>query len=504
MATDDDGDTRAMLVGLRALLAERAADEAAELAAGHESHAMQATRAIAILEDQRAWNVEDRRALGLPPSVCADGWLLAVRLRLAELEPFAVLDAWFDAVEAGDAYHTLPVAVEAFGRITTIAPCAERLYGILRDSSEASLRGVRKALAHSHMSIDADLLRLIRGLLVDPASSRETANTAIAIAGELACREPSAAAMIAERVRADRKQWPSEVWLPLSACRTVPHWDAAGAVERSGCASLAATALLELEERGTGDPRWASALVAVAGDEGRAHLARMRGRPGWSELSPPLAPPPDGLDALVSPIADVRRRALDAMAAAPRSEHLRALLLGAELDRHVVQDVLRRRWEQQEPTKWQAIFSAPDVAKHLDRGLVARGLRRLFDAFSLTRVARLLLGFIGAGTPAPIRVARLLVELIDAGTRAPTRAAPLLVELIDAGIPRAPMSIPQELTPALRELEAVGAAAFAAQHIPDPRLTADEIASLDATEAELARKMRERALAAAAAPARRG
>jgi hypothetical protein len=452
MATDDD-DTRSVLASLRALPAERAADEAAELAAGHESHAAQAVRAIAILEDRRAWSVEDRRALGLPSSVGADRWLAAVRGRLAELDPGAVLDAWFDVVAAGEGCRTVPVAAEALGRVTTIAPLAERLRSILRDSPEETVRGARDALVASQVPIDATLLRLVRGLLVDPASSRETATAAIVVAGELARREPAAAAMIAERVRADRPQWRMDVYRPPSATgRTVDSEAAARAVERSGCASLAATALLELEERGSADSRWATALVAVAGDDGRAHLARMRGRPRWSGLSPPPAPHAVGLDALVSPIADVRRSALDAMAAAPRPEHLRALLLGTELDRHVVRDVLRLQWTRSQPTEWLSILSAHDAATRLDRRL--------------------------AGIP------RGLDEFVDAV--AATRAVHLLLELIDTGAARSPMSIAQELTPALRELEANGAAAFAAWHIPDPRLTAAELASLDNAEAELA------------------
>ena len=66
------------------------------------------------------------------------------------------------------------------------------------------------------------------------------------------------------------------------------------------------------------------------------------------------------------------------------------------------------------------------------------------------------------------------------------RAEHLLVDLVEAGAARAPMEVEQELTPALRELESDGAAAFAARHIPDPRLTADELAALDAAEAQLA------------------
>ncbi|CAN5327380.1 hypothetical protein BH09MYX1_BH09MYX1_65410 [soil metagenome] len=261
------------------------------------------------------------------------------------------------------------------------------------------------------VAIDEPLLRRLHARLFDP----DTATAALQSAGALAVREPVIAAMIAERVRADHGQWRHEVHLPLSAPRTTIDWAvAARAVERAACMSLAPSAMLELEERGGADPCWASALVATAGDHGKAHLARMRSRPRWSALSP--TPPSVGLDALVSPIADVRAVALNALATAPRREHLRALLLAMELDRHIIRDVLRAQWTRPRSAAWLSILATHPAATRLDR-----------------------------------RLARLPPGAFDF---AATRSEFLLVDLFEAGAERLPLAVHQELTPSLRELEA--------------------------------------------------
>ena len=158
------------------------------------------------------------------------------------------------------------------------------------------------------MSIEEIRVRQIRARVLDLTRSPQDAASDLARIADMARQEPTLAAIIAERVRADRLQWRHEVHsLPLGAPHTtIDEGSSARCVAHAGCASLAATAMLELEERGGGNQEWAKALVAVAGDLGIAHLARMRVRPKWSELSPSSEPAPHGLDALVSPIADIR------------------------------------------------------------------------------------------------------------------------------------------------------------------------------------------------------
>jgi len=312
------------------------------------------------------------------------------------------------------------------------------------------------------VAIDEPLLQRLHVRLFDP----DTASAALAAAGALAVRAPAVAAMIAERVRADRLQRRHEVQLPMGTpSRTVDWHIAARAVERSGCISLSTTAMLELEERRVPDPSWASALVAIAGDHGHAHLARMRSRPAWSALSP--TPPAVGLDALVSPIADVRAVALQTLAAAPRHEHLRALLLATELDRHIIRNVLRTSWIQPPSSAWLAILATHPAAKRLDR-----------------RLAGLPPGALAAARDQC--GASIVFDYFD------TRGKLLLVELVDAGAARMPLDGEQQLTPSLRELEAIGAAAFAARLGPDPRLTADERAELESAEWDLARSSAQR------------
>jgi hypothetical protein len=267
---------------------------------------------------------------------------------------------------------------------------------------------------------------------------------------ELARRQPAAASIAAERIRADRTRWRHEVHLPLSTdVGTIRDDVAAAAVGRSGCVSLAATAMLQLEEHHEPAPAWAHALVAIAGDVGRRHLERMRPRPGWSGLVG-ASPAETGPDALVSPIADVRRSAIESLAAAPRPQLLRALLLAVELDRYVVRDVLQRPWVAPQVTGWLPILANVSTGVDRDLATIPSGYSEFFDAV------------------------------------ASTRATHLLVDLVDVGSSRVPLATAQDLSPPLRELEADGPATFVARHIPDPRLTAEELRTLDQGESELA------------------
>ncbi len=304
------------------------------------------------------------------------------------------------------------------------------------------------------MFIDDATVRNLRARLLEPARSRQDAASDLARIADIARQEPSVAAIIAERIRADRLQWRHEVYsLPLgSPHTTIDETSAARCVAHAGCASLAATAMLELEERGGGNPEWAKALIAVAGDMGIAHLERMRSRPNWSDLLPSSDPMPLGLDALISPIADIRRRALEVFVTTPRPVHVRALLLAAELDRHVIRNVLHLSWTMLEVSAW---------------------LPLLVEYASVTRLTEQL-----------ARLPRDRSEFADALVA--TRARTLLLDLIEAGLGRARMDSAQELSPALRELETDGVVAFAERHMPDPRLTDDDRSLLEDAEVQLA------------------
>ncbi|NVB83605.1 MAG: hypothetical protein HOV81_34845, partial [Kofleriaceae bacterium] len=144
MTSDEsDDDTGSALARLRELPAERAAEEAAELAAGHTSHTVQAARALAILDERRPRTVEDRRGIGLLASLDDDRWFDAVLDRLGELDPLAVLDAWLDLVEADRVGRAQPAAAAALSRVHSIEPLAVRLRRILRDAPVDQRRSVR-------------------------------------------------------------------------------------------------------------------------------------------------------------------------------------------------------------------------------------------------------------------------------------------------------------------------------------------------------------------------
>lgn len=468
-----EDDTPAALAAIRGLAAEREADEIAERETRPDPPPAQAARAIAILESQRRWTIEDRRALGLTRSADEGDWSATVRRRMDELDGVVVFEAWLTAVEADAGWRSMDAAVAALLRSGGISASAPRVRRLLCEAPSSSRQRICDALiaatGDAGMPIDRPLLQLVRSILVDPETAREPASSVVMLAGALARRAPAAAAILAERIRADRVQQRADANSPLpleqrvAAARAVSSSTHVAAVTRSGCPALAPIALLELEDCTYEHDleRWARALLAVAGEAGAAYLARMRDRPGWSALlgeAPVLPAAP--LLGLLSPIADVRRRSLEALAASPRPEHLQALLLAAELDRHVTRKVLRRSWRQIEPGRWPPwMFPLARSTPGLSADFV-RSYEHLYH-----RLPRDIGGFFGA--------------LLD------TNARFLLEDLIDAGAPRAAMPTPQQLTPELVELAEVGVEAYATRLLVTG-LTAEERAAIEQEEAELA------------------
>ncbi len=199
---------------------------------------------------------------------------------------------------------------------------------------------------------------------------------------------------------------------------------------------------------------WARALVAVAGDDGRRYLDRMRGRPGWSALLGAAPAAPDGpLEGLTDPLADVRRASLEALAGAPRDEHLQALLLAAELDRFIARQVDRRSWSLPISHRWFPLLRAcADANRPIDRVLARADSR-----------------------------GDLFVEQLQV-----MRVEQLFEQLLSGGAARSTFAVPQVLTPMLRDLAAIGVEAFARRLALPVLLSADERAALEAREAELA------------------
>ncbi|HWU88011.1 MAG TPA: hypothetical protein VN253_12080 [Kofleriaceae bacterium] len=454
MAPDDEDSTEEALEVLRGLPAQRLADQEAERSAVQGTKPEQAALALAILGERRPWNIDDRRTLGLSRAADEGAWLATVERRLGELDPDVVVDRWLVAVEAHPNLHVLPAVAAALGRLPSLAPFADRLEHLLRAASRWPQHLVRDALVESSVTIDAAALGLLHRILVDPVLPGDRAAAALLIAGAFARRAPEAAALIAERVRADRSQVlrDADARLPIDQHVAISTSILAEAVHASGCPSLSATVLLELE-RGYDRARWAKALLAIAGDAGARYLARMRGRPGWSALAgTPPEVPADPLEGLTSPLADVRRAALVALAEAPRPDHLQAFLLGAELDRYTMRTIYRTSWQGLTPIPWLPLLRAH------------AGTWRPTDSF---------LAHTAPGTS-------LLREQI-----AVMRADLLLDELLDANSARTEMAVPQALTPALRELAEEGVEAFVPR-VATPPLSAEERAALEAEEAELA------------------
>ena len=455
MAPDDD--TAAALVALRGLGTERAADEAAELAAIPGSPAEQAALALAILEDQRPRSVEDRRTLGLPRAAAPGAWLSTVERRLGELDDATVIDQWLIRVERGASLRrrvVAAVAIAALARPPSLTPWLDRLDRVLRGSAGGARSVILEAMQQRTAPVDPGMLAVLRRILGDPAILRDVAEDAVRIASACARRAPDAAALIAARARSDRGQRLAEAVssTPRDQRTAISSAALAEAIHASGCPGLAATVLLELE-RPYERARWAQALLAIAGDAGARYLARMRGRPGWSALAGTAPEPPaDPLEGLTSPLADVRRAALEALASAPRSAHLQAFLLAAELDRHVMRRIYRMSWQRLTPVPWIPLLGAhTGVSQPTDALLAhpAAGLHVLGDQLAVLR------------------------------------ADQLLDQLLDANAARAPMGVPQELTPALRTLADEGVEAFATR-LATPPLSDEERAGLEAEEAELA------------------
>ena len=454
---DPEDETAAALAALRGLDAERAADEDAERAATPGSASEQAVLALTILGERRPWHVEDRRTLGLARAADDEGWPDAVERRLRELDDAAVIDGWL-ALADRDASPRRPtlrtLVATALARTTDLAPFLHRLDALLRRPSPAATDVMIEAATCGAAGLAPDVIELLHGILRDPEVRREVAEHAVLIAGAGARCSRRAAALIAERARADRARrlGEAEANLPIERCTTVSSSTLAEAVRTSGCALLTATALLELERAADRAP-WARALLAIAPDAGAQYLARMRGRPGWSALAgAPPERPGDPLTGLTSPLADVRRAALEALSRAPRPEHLQAFLLGAELDRFVTDRMYRTPWRRLTPTPWLPLLIAHATgATTLDSVLANPPRRRT-----------------------------LLLEQL-----AVLRADQLLDQLLDGHAARAAMPVAQELSPALRELAEHGVEACANQ-IAVPPLPAEDRAALELEEAELA------------------
>ena len=258
--------------------AERAAQQprpAAELAAA----------AIAVLADGRPWSLEERRALGLPPSVdgAPDDWSASIEELLGKLDGEVVVASWLGALEEGKHGSSLQaVAAAALGRIESVARFAGRLRALLAGASSEARMWVRDALAAPNVPIDPAFLDLIEGLLLGEETDRETAAAAMFIAGPAARRSRAVAAMVAARVRRDRSRRITDA-VGRDPPRAVPKSTIAEALSESASPLLAATAMLELDASHypSDHERWGRVLVAIAGEEGLAHLFRRMNDPGW-------------------------------------------------------------------------------------------------------------------------------------------------------------------------------------------------------------------------------
>lgn len=313
-------------------------------------------------------------------------------------------------------------------------------------SSDRSMRRRAFQTIRASGRRDAALVAIARTILTGDAP-REVAESALLVAAVL-----GAPALIAARARRDRTQRIADAMsaLPLvervAAARAVSTDVLAEAVVLAHDPVLAATAKLELERcHHTVDrERWARALIAADPAGGEAYLARMRGRPGWGTVVGELPPPAlDPLDDLLSPLADVRRRALDALAAAPHAERLQALLLAAELDRDLMRELYKQSWRSLQATAWLPVLAAHGDMRPMDR--VLGGDSQL----------------------------------------AALRADQWIDELVASGVGRAALPVPQQLSAGLRELAARGVADYGAQlAVPPP--SDQELVDLDAEEAEIA------------------
>ncbi|MCE9575499.1 MAG: hypothetical protein K8W52_20265 [Deltaproteobacteria bacterium] len=450
-----DDDTADALESLRRLSAEHSArrDD------GHVlDPAAQSSLALAIVEARRSWNLEDERALGLPGTADASDWGGTVARCLDRMDAALVVDAWLRQVERGEPLsHRLArdAVSRALARLVEVAPFALRLEVVLRGGDAAARGVIVVAMRLRDTPVPVEWIQVLLRILVDPAVFRDVAEDVVGIAGFIARRDPRVASLIATRARFDRARRADQAWdTPRDAQTVVSSEAIAEAVRASGCAALAPTAMLELERPMRPAAHWARALVAVAGDDGARYLDRMRGRRGWSTLHGAAPAVPYGpLEGLTDRLADVRGAALEALAGAPRDEHLQALLLAAELDRFIARQIDREAWSLPISSRWLPSFRAcADANRPIDRVLARPDSR-----------------------------GDLFVEQLQV-----MRVEQLFEQLLSSDAARSVFAVSQILTPALSELAAIGVEEFARRLAPPAPLSVEERAALEAQEAEVA------------------
>jgi hypothetical protein len=254
--------------------AARAADEAWRAQSVALPERERAAAALALLLVERPWTLDDLRPLGVPrvsPARARE----TVEEMLRRLDPALVVDVWLEALAAGvDSGRLDAAAAAAVGGLGALAPFRERLLALLAEATPGRRQRIEDALAHAPPALDEELVALLQAC---------DATTAVRVAASLAARSRAAAALIAERARADRGR--------MGAERTVAAETLAEAVRRARAPALAETAQLELDPDlriGLLDrDRWARALVASAGEAGLQQLLQRMGSPGWS--SPAVA-----------------------------------------------------------------------------------------------------------------------------------------------------------------------------------------------------------------------
>ncbi len=446
--TDDS--THDALAAIRGLADLRIAEDEAERAAIPGSPYEQAALALRLLDDRRNPRDDERFVLGLPRGA----ELSAVHETLAAIaarEPVVVVEGWLTHVTGGGiGLSTAQLVSSAFLQLPTVEPVATKLYEVLTSLDDTIRSRVRQMVVASGKH-DVALLDVLRAVLTSDDVHRHCAETALGIAAAT-----GGAALIVARARRDRAlrriQAMSDMPLQWSmhGSRVASSLVLVQAITASRSPLLVATAKLELERCSSPSDReqWAAALLAVDPDA-PAYLARMRNRPGWGTVTGTLSPSPEPLGELLSPLADVRRRAVELLARKPRFEHIQAFLLAAELDRHLLPTARTARWRPLEVSRWLPIFTA------LTDGP---------ESFAV-------LAHIGRGVS-------YTVDWVVA-----VRSRTLLDELLDAGAARLPWP-EQQLTDELRDLAERGVDAFAAGFALRP-LDATELADLDAQEAEI-------------------
>jgi hypothetical protein len=222
---------------------------------------------------------------------------------------------------------------------------------------------------------------------------------------------------------------------------------------------------------------WSS--IAAQGEWRRLLTRREPDAPLDGEL-PRLPPLPSPLEALTAPSSDLRRHALDELDASPRPDHVLALLLAAQLER------------------WLARHR-PDLATPQFRGI--GWLTHLQALLREARAARLLgtcieerVAYVDRIAPwpleSPLKFQQIEKRLPDDIRRELAHTIGLaesfvVDDILAAQLFLRTLPVPQQTTPELDELLAVGPEAFSARW-PPSRLAPVERAALEALEAALA------------------